>query len=44
MELADLLIKKNRPEEAVDELLMIIAIDRNYNNGNAYDALLNTFS
>jgi len=44
LQLAKLLKEKNRPEEAIDELLQILAIDRNYKDKEAYNTLLETFT
>ena len=42
--MAELLIKKNRHEEAIPVLLDIITIDRNWNEKAAYNKLMEVFA
>ncbi len=42
-ELAELLIEKNRAEEAISPLLDILSIDRNWGEKKAHNTLMETF-
>ena len=44
LELAKHLQSKNRKEDCIPVLLNIIAVDRNYDNSNAYQMLMDIFA